>query len=89
MSIESEEAKRLLVTRSDGWISLKEAYPSIGEYVLVFGVDPKMYGRYRQHVVELYDYDDGPNPDTLAFVTEHGEKIEDVEFWRPLPKDPE
>jgi Protein of unknown function (DUF551) len=86
---ESEEAKRLLLTRSDGWISLQEACPSIGEWVLVWGVDETTYGRYNHHVVELYDYDDGPNPSSIDFVTESGKKIEKVKYWRPLPKAPQ
>jgi len=62
--------------------------PEYGKYVLVSGIDEKMYGTRRWHVCEMNDLEDGSDyraTGKFLWLTERGTKIEKVTHWCELP----
>jgi len=65
--------------------------PEYGKFVLVYGTDNKMYGIKKHHVCEMNDLEDGVDFISKGFfywLTESGDKIEDVSHWMELPNQP-
>lgn len=73
------------------WISVTKRLPDpIDRYVLVSGVDPKLYGHREFHVCALDDDDHGfTGPASeWRWMTEAGRVISEVTHWMPLPEPP-
>ena len=68
------------------WISVEECLPTVGDYVLVWGVEPRTYGHHSQHVAYIDD-DDGNHSD-YKWLLENGFRITQVTHWMPLPTAP-
>ena len=65
--------------------------PLFGEFVLVYGVDKKVYGNKEWHVCSIDDLEDGidfHNGGTWYWLKEDGTKIENVTHWTYLPSKP-
>lgn len=70
------------------WIPVTERLPDpLDAYVLVSGVDPRVYGTRRLHVAYIDDDDGGPMQE-WRWMTEAGSVIAEVTHWRPLPDSP-
>lgn len=74
---------------SPSWKKLErvEDFPRIGDYVLVWGVDAKIYNRHACHVAYIDD-DDGSDEDLTCWMLECGRRLERVTHWAPLPSAP-
>lgn len=62
--------------------------PEYGKYVLVYGIDKKMYNIRRWHVCEMNDIEDGldyRDKGQFLWLTEKGSQIDDVTHWCELP----
>lgn len=73
------------------WISVEDNYPEYGQYVLVQGIDDKMYGIKNCHVCEMNDLEDGLDyidKGIFYWLTERGTEITKVAHWQPLPSIP-
>ena len=78
---------------TEHWTEIKTYgdLPEYGKFVLVYGVDNKMYGIKKHHVCEMNDLEDGVDFRSKGFfywLTESGSKIEDVSHWMELPHYP-
>lgn len=62
--------------------------PPYGKYVLVNGIDEKMYGTRRWHACEMNDLEDGvefKENGNFHWLTEKGIRITQVTHWAELP----
>lgn len=62
--------------------------PEYGKYVLVNGIDKKMYNNRGWHVCEMNDLEDGLDYQDMGlffWLTENGTMIDDVTHWCELP----
>ena len=62
--------------------------PDYGKYVLVKGINPKMYGIKNWHVCEMNDLEDGMDfieKGRFFWLTEAGIRISNVTHWGELP----
>lgn len=78
-----------VVEAHDPWISVGYKLPKYGEYVLVIGVNKKTYADKAFHVCCMDDLEDGcefMETGLFSWLTESGNRIEDVIAWMPIPK---
>jgi len=76
-----------------GWTKIKEFQdlPEYGKYVLVSGIDKKMYGERKFHVCEMNDLEDGMDfqeNGQFYWLTENGTKISEVTHWKEIEELP-
>ena len=89
--VSTDLANKMYYEQSE-WISVEDALPEYGQYVLVQGIDDKMYGIKNCHVCEMNDLEDGLDyidKGIFYWLTERGTEITEVTHWMNLPNPPQ